>query len=142
MHIHGYEVQLTYWKLIWPESSVVEAEVVKVEVPKAQVVPPKGLMATFMSLFRAAPVGVVAVPERVMPSMPKLDMNCITIECDGQAFDTIGAMHDVVIEGHVFLGLKATAKTPVDWQTGLMIVTCKCSDYFELTEEELERIPK
>lgn len=140
MFIHGYEVQPTTWKLFWPEPAT-EPEVVEPEVQTPEALPkPKGFMATFMNLFRTQPVGV-AVPQHVS-HMPKLDMNCITLECGGHEFDTVGAMHDVVIEGHVFLGLKATAKTPVDWKTGRMTVTCKCSDYFELTEEELERLPK
>jgi Rieske Fe-S protein len=98
-----------------------------------------------MRLFRNTPthMGVAVLPpEQSIPVLPHIDLDCVTIQCHGSEFDMIGKLHNVIVGEHAFIGLQAVGKTPVDWTTGLMIVTCKCSDYFELSEDELMRVPK
>jgi hypothetical protein len=133
MLIHGYTVTPTNWKLIWPEPEVTP-EVNKVEATPVAT----GFLSTFLNLFRTTRMGEV-VPEQP-PILPQLDLNSVTIQCSGLEFDTIGKLYDVIVEGHAFIGIWAMSKSPVDWTTGLMTVVCKCSDYFELSEEELERV--
>ena len=130
MLIHGYEVTPTNWKLNWPE-----AEAQLPVTPEK----PQGFLASLLSLFSTPMFS--GVPEQT-PALPDLDLNHVSIVCHGSEFDTIGKLHDVIVEGHAFIGLWATSKTPVDWTTGLMTVVCRCSDYFELSEEELERVSK
>ena len=146
--IQGHYLVPTDWRIIWPEPSGLvptsnsrftpaEASITEeVARPKK-----KGIISSFVSwlmdpvLFTYSHSSPATMLSRIQV-LPKLDPKSITLECHGSEFDSIGKVHDVIIEGYALIGLKASSKTAVDWETGNMTVCCSCVDFFELNESE------
>ena len=131
--IQGHYLVPTDWKILWPEPVGLPSHTAVSKPEK------RGLFSSFVRWLMDPVLFTYSTPAMALAGiqpLPKLDPNSITIECHGSEFDSIGKVHDVIIEGYALIGLKAFSKTAVDWETGNMTVCCNCQDFFELSESE------